>query len=304
MAELKKEEQHIILEDKRKLGFAEYGSTEGYPVIYCHGSQSSRLEMHYEMSFAFENDLRIITIDRPGHGISDFNSTGSILDFARDVKYLTNHLGIDRFSVAGMSAGAPFALGISYLFPENIYKTSIISGFAPFNNESMKHLSKDVKMMLNLAKTFPFVLKILLKVQVKQLNKNPKKALNGFLKIMGQPDQEILKNDSVMEVIEDMFKEAFRNGSKGVAYEISHLLVKEWGFNLNEIRVPVTFWQGEKDNNVPFEWANLMHNEINNSKLKTFPEEGHLIIFQHAEQIFTDLKQTLPNTGNRCTRPK
>ena len=292
---MKKTEQHIILKDNRKLGFAEYGNTEGFPIIHCHGSQSSRLEMHYDMSFAIENDLRIITIDRPGHGISDFNPEGSILSFAKDVNQLTEYLELDKFSVAGMSAGSPFALGISYLFPENIYKTSIISGFAPFNKESKKCLSKDVKMMLNLAKTFPFLLKMLLKIQVKQLNKNPKKALKGFLKIMGQPDQEILKNHSVMEVIENMFTEAFRNGSKGVAYEISNLLVREWDFKLDEIRVPVTFWQGEKDNNVPYEWAELMNNEINNSKLKKYPEEGHLIIFQHAEEIFTDLKKTLSN---------
>ena len=194
---MNKIDQHITLNDKRKLGYAEYGNIDGYPIIYCHGSQSSRLEMHYDFSFAHENNLRIITIDRPGHGMSDFNPTGSILDFARDVKQLADHLGIDQFSVAGMSAGSPFALGISYLFPKNVYKTSIISGFAPFNKESKKHLSKEVKMMLNLAKTFPFLLKIALKVQVKQLDKKPKKALNGFLKIMSQPDQEILKNSSV-----------------------------------------------------------------------------------------------------------
>jgi pimeloyl-ACP methyl ester carboxylesterase len=288
-------DQHLILNNGRKLGFAEYGNLEGYPIIYCHGSQSSRLEMHFDLAFAIENDLRIITVDRPGHGISDFNSTGSILGFARDVKQLTDHLNIDMFSVAGMSAGAPFALGIAYLFPENVYKSSIISGFAPFNKESKRHLSKEVKMMLNLAKSFPFLLKILLRLQVKQLNKNPKKALKGFLKIMGQPDQEILKNDSVMEVIENMFTEAFRSGSKGVAYEISNLLVREWGFKLDEVRVPVVFWQGERDNNVPFEWAELMNNEIHNSKLKKYPKEGHLIIFQYAEEIFKDLKQTLPN---------
>lgn len=289
--------QFIILKDQRKLGFAEYGSKEAYPIIYCHGSQSSRLEMHYDLSFVVKNHLRIITIDRPGHGISDFNPTGSILSFARDVKQLTEHLKIDRFSVAGMSAGSPFALGISYLFPNNIYKTSIISGFAPFNSESKKHLSKDVKLMLNLAKSFPFLLKILLKIQVKQLAKKPKKALHGFLKIMSDPDQEILKNDLVMDIIEKMFKEAFRNGSKGVAYEISNLLVKEWNFKLDEIQVPVTFYQGGKDNNVPSDWAEIMKNKIEKANLIKYPKEGHLIIFQHAEEIFTDLKQTLPNNA-------
>lgn len=287
---MKKKEQHILLKDNRKLGFSEFGNKEGYPILYCHGSQSSRLEMHYDMSFAIQNNLRIITIDRPGHGISDFNPTGSILDFAKDVKQLTEYLGIEKFSIAGMSAGSPFALGVAFLFPGNVCKAGIISGFAPFSASNKKHLSKEVKMMLTFAKTFPFVLKILLKIQVKQLNKNPKKALHGFLKIMSPPDQEILKNNLVMEIIENMFKEAFRNGSKGVAYEISNLLVRKWEFQLDKIQVPVTFWQGENDNNVPLAWAENMTNKIKGANLIKYPKEGHLIIFQHAEEMFTSLK--------------
>lgn len=281
--------QQLILEDSRKLGFAEYGDLEGAPIIYCHGSQSSRLEMHYELSFAVKNKLRIITIDRPGHGISDFNASGSILSFSKDVKQLTNHLKIDKFSVVGMSAGSPFALGIAYSFPENIQRAAIISGFAPFNSESKEQLSKEVRTMLNLAKSFPFLLKIMLNIQTKQLKKNPKKALKGFLKIMSEPDQEVLKTPEVMHVIEEMFVEAFKNGSQGVAHEVSKLLVRDWNFSLSEIKVPVKFWQGGKDNNVPSAWAKLMKNSIPNAELKMYPEEGHLIIFQHAEEIFTDL---------------
>jgi pimeloyl-ACP methyl ester carboxylesterase len=287
---LNKLNQQIKLTDNRTLGFADYGTENGYPILYCHGSQSSRLEVHYDLSFATENNLRIITIDRPGHGLSDFNPSGTILSFAQDVKQLVNHLNIDKFSVVGMSAGSPFALGIAYSFPQNIDNTSIISGFAPYTKESKQFLTKDVKAMLGLAKTFPFILKLMLKFQARQLKSNPKKALKGFLKIMSAPDQEELKKEAVMNIIEIMFAEAFRNGSEGVAYEISKLLVRDWRFNLSEIKVPVTFWQGKKDNNVPFQWAKLMQNEIPNAKLNTFSDEGHLIIFNHALEIFTNLK--------------
>jgi len=288
---LNKIDQHIILNDGRTLGFAEYGDLEGYPIVYCHGSQSSRLEMHYDPSFATKNNLRIITIDRPGHGISDFNSKGSILSFAKDAKHLMEHLKIDKFSVAGMSAGAPFALAIAYLFPKNVLKASVISGFAPYTPESKSHLSKEVKTMLSLAKSVPWLIRLVLKNQAKQLKRNPKKALKSFLKIMSEADQEVLKNASVMNVIENMFIEAFRNGSQGVAHEISKILVKDWNFELSKIQIPVTFWQGNKDNNVPSKWAELMKNEIQQATLHSYSEDGHLIIFQQAEEIFTDLKE-------------
>ncbi len=108
---------------------------------------------------------------------------------------------------------------------------------------------------------------------------------------MSSPDQEVLKNPKVMDVIEGMFTEAFRNGSQGVAYEISKLLVKDWGFDIKNIQVPITFWQGEQDNNVPAQWAEMMARQIDGAALNTFPSEGHLIIFEHAPEIFSELTQ-------------
>lgn len=286
---MNKSDQYFTLKDKRKLGFTQYGKLNGFPIVYCHGSQSSRLEMHYDLSFTFKNNLRVITIDRPGHELSDFNSNGTILSFASDTKQLLDYLKVDKFSVAGMSAGSPFALGIAYLFPKNVYKTTIINGFAPYTKESKQHLSKEIKLMLSFAKSFPFLLKHLLKLQAKQVAKNPQKSLQHFLKIMSEPDQKILKNTAAIEVIEGMYKEAFRNGSKGIAYEIANILVKDWGFKLNEIPVPIAFWCGIKDNNVPYEWTELMAYRINKATLNKCLNEGHLLLFNHAEEIFIDL---------------
>jgi len=123
------------------------------------------------------------------------------------------------------------------------------------------------------------------------IKKNPKKALNNFLKIMSAPDQEILKNENVMHVIEEMFKEAFKNGSKGIAYEISKILVQDWKFEISDISTPAFIWHGSEDNNVPKAWAIYTNRKIPNSRLKIFPNEGHLIIFNNAYEIFTTLKK-------------
>lgn len=284
------ENSNITLTDNRKLGYSEYGIKEGYPIVYCHGSQSSRLEMHYDLSFAVNNNLRIISIDRPGHGDSDFNPNGTIQSFANDTNQLVEKLNITEFSVLGMSAGAPFAMGIANYLSEKTKKLGIVSGFAPLDIESQKVLNKDVRILLKMAKSFPIFLKLMLKIQNWQIKRNPKSALKNFLKIMSAPDQEILKNEAIMDVIERMFKEAFKNGSKGVAYEISKILVQDWGFKINEITSPAFIWHGDKDNNVPQEWAMKTNDTIRNSKLKIFPNEGHLIILNNAEEIFTTLK--------------
>lgn len=285
--------QRMQLRDNRYLGFAEYGSADGYPIVYFHGSQSSRLEMHYDLSFATTHQLRIIAIDRPGHGMSDFNPKGSILEFAQDIKELMGFLKIDRFSVAAMSAGAPFAFGIVHKIPEKINRMAIVSGFAPLTKHHKKALSREIKLMLGVSKLFPKFFALLLCFQAKQITKNPQKVLRSFLKMMSDPDKKILENPAVIMVLQNMFTEAYRNGSKGVSYEVSKILVKDWGFDYSKTQVPISFWQGQKDNNVPFEWAECMANQIEHSSLKTYPNHGHLLIFDHAEEIFSSLKDSV-----------
>jgi len=168
-------DHQIILEDKRKVSYSEYGSKSGYPIIYCHGSQSSRLEMHYDLSFAFDSNIRIISIDRPGHGYSDFNPNGSILSFANDIDQLLKNLDIDEISVLGMSAGAPFAMGIAHELKTKTKKIGIVSGFAPYRNETANELSKEVDVLLKLARSFPLLLRVMLKIQNWQLKRTLKK---------------------------------------------------------------------------------------------------------------------------------
>ena len=282
--------KNFNLNDGRNLGYTEYGVADGYPIIYCHGSQSSRLEMHYDLSFAVQNDIRIIAIDRPGHGNSSYDPNGSIAHFAADVEQLIKNLGLSEYSVLGMSAGAPFAMGIARYLDHKPNSLGIVSGFAPFKEENQQALSKEVRILLKLAKSYPFLLNFMLKIQHWQLKKDSKKALKNFLKIMSAPDQKILDNDAVIRIIEEMFKEAFKQGSKGVAHEISKILVQDWSFALKDIKTPTFIWHGAQDNNVPLAWAKSTYQQIENSHLKVFHNEGHLIIFKNADEIFTGLK--------------
>ena len=60
----------IKLKDGRTLGYAEWGDPKGKPVFHFHGSSSSRLE--HPSAEAMLKGIRLITVDRPGHSLSDF----------------------------------------------------------------------------------------------------------------------------------------------------------------------------------------------------------------------------------------
>ena len=80
-----KENQTLQLSDGRKLGFAEYGVPDGNPVFFFHGGPSSRLFHHPDDQIAISLGAHIISIDRPGYGLSSFQAGRKLIDWPDDV---------------------------------------------------------------------------------------------------------------------------------------------------------------------------------------------------------------------------
>ena len=88
-----------------------------------------------------------------------------------------------------------------------------------------------------------------------------------------------------------MFREAFKKGSRGVAHEISRVLVRDWGFELSDIQSQTLIWHGYEDTNVPVNWSMFFRAWIPNSDLRIIKNEGHLILFKYASEVFMALKE-------------
>jgi hypothetical protein len=89
----------LTLPDGRKLGYAQYGSPTGKALLYNHGFPGSRLEASQHHDLCLKLGLRLIAIDRPGHGWSSPHPGAKLLDWPEDVKCLTEHLGLASYSV-------------------------------------------------------------------------------------------------------------------------------------------------------------------------------------------------------------
>jgi len=91
----------LILPDGRKLCYAEYGTRDGLPMFYFHGSPSSRLEPRMFGDELTSMGFRIIAPDRPGVGGLDWQKKRSFTDWSEDIALLADHLGWANFRASG-----------------------------------------------------------------------------------------------------------------------------------------------------------------------------------------------------------
>jgi pimeloyl-ACP methyl ester carboxylesterase len=279
--------QTLVLRDGRRLGYGEFGRPDGEPGFYFHGHPGSRLEAEFADAAAADAGARIIALDRPGYGLSDFQPDRAILDWPRDVEQAADAFGFDRVSVMGSSGGGPYALACAHELPERITRAGIVSGVGPFDapgaTEGMRWQNE---VGFRLGTRFPPLARLIMWSMEQQLHRRPERTLDAVAEAMSAVDAEIARRPEVRSILGAVLAEAFRQGSRGAAVDVV-LLGRPWGFRLEEIRAEVFLWQGEADVLVPPAMGRHLAATIPNCNATFFPNDGHLL-FDRMREIAHD----------------
>jgi pimeloyl-ACP methyl ester carboxylesterase len=274
----------VVLRDGRRLGYSEYGSRDGTPGFYFHGHPGSRVEARLANKAARQAGVRVIALDRPGYGLSDFQPGRTILDWPRDVADVADTLGLSRFSVIGASGGGPYALACAYALPERIARAGVISGVGPYSapgaTDGMRWRNR---IGFQLGGRFPPLARLIMRSMERQLRRRPERTLDAVVQAMSTADAEIARRPEVRRVLADVLAEAFRQGSRGAALDVV-LLGRPWGFNLDAIEPPVFLWQGDADTLVPAAMGRFLAEQIPNCHATVYTGVGHLLV-DHMPEI-------------------
>ena len=122
----------VLLDDGRRLTYAEAGPRDGIPVVYCHGAIGTPLGGSVDLdALAWDLGVRHIAVSRPGIGGSDPCAGRTVLDFASDLAELADALELERFSLIGVSAGGPYALGAAHQLGARVERVALCSSLSP-----------------------------------------------------------------------------------------------------------------------------------------------------------------------------
>lgn len=281
----------IELPHGRRLAVAQYGDPRGRPVLFLHGFTASRLTRHPDDALTASLGVRLITVDRPGCGASDYQPGRTLLDFAGDALALADHLALDRFAVAGHSAGGPYALATAHRLPDRVTRAGVVCGFAPFSRpDATEGMRPDMARAVPGLRRMPWLARLFMASLPRQYAKDPERAFEKqFGGGLPDSDRRELERPEVRRLILDAAVESVRGGSKGLARELRLTFAEPWGFDPGEVQVPTSLWYGDADPITPPQMGRFLADAIPDSRLTVYPGEGHMVYVTHWADVLAEL---------------
>jgi pimeloyl-ACP methyl ester carboxylesterase len=288
-------DQSIVLADGRRLGYDEYGCENGKPLFYFHGTPSSRKDWRTLGNEGLPEKLgvRVISADRPGMGLSDFQPGRRIGDWPADVAALADALGIERFAVLGYSGGGPYVAACALKIPQRLNAAGIAAGEGPADQPGIYDgINPQALQFMVLAREKPLQFRLMWGMVSTVARYAPRLLARrgGFFTGLPEADKAVtLKHPELAQALYAAMIESVHGGTRGPQWDAA-LAVSPWDFPIDRIAVTVHLWQGECDLNVPSATGRHLARTIPRCQATFLPGEGHVsLAVNHLEQILSVL---------------
>jgi pimeloyl-ACP methyl ester carboxylesterase len=284
-------EHRLRLADGRTLACLELGDPSGPPVLYFHGYPGSRLEARVAATAAGRLGVRLLSVDRPGFGQSTFQAARRIGGWAADIGALADQLALERFSIVGVSGGAPYALACAAQLSHRLARVALVCPLSPLDVADGKAgmLAQD-RLMLALAAHAAPLARGVVHMLAHWMRQDADRYVRFMIAGMVPPDRDLFADPGYRSLVRESTAEALRQGGRGAAWELT-LIARRWDFRLRDVRMPVSLWQGLADQILPAAMARRLAAALPACNPRYFPGEGHLsLVVRHIGEVLAALR--------------
>jgi pimeloyl-ACP methyl ester carboxylesterase len=275
----------LRLDDGRCLSWCETGHRHGYPLIYFHSQAGSRLEAELLHEAALVAGFRVIAVDRPGIGGSDFKKMRGHSDFSPDVAALIRHLNIDCAGLLGWDGGAAFALAFSYRYPAQVKFVTLL---APVAGRPAARRGLSLRVLSAVVTGFVYIRHRVHGSRIEQ-------CLARLRESLCYADRKQFDNPWIYRLLVRDATEAVRQGGRGVAQD-SVLSLTDWDFDAAAINAPVDVWRGGADTLSALCHSRELRETLPKVTLHSVPRQGHFFFTGSAADIFRRARIALRST--------
>lgn len=264
----------MTLSDGRTLAYEDYGDPDGNPVVFCHGFSDSRLIRNPDEELTASLGVRVVVADQPGVGGSSPQRGRTMADWGPDMEQLADHVGFERFAVAGHSGGGPHAMAVAAHLPDRVTRGVLASPVGPFDQDGFAKMlvMKDLKTVVKLHHLHR-VIRWAYKADVKKA----KKDIGSFVAAMAEEDASdadtFLGDPDREAMFEANFAEGMAQDEEGL-YEMT-MALWNWGFEIEDVPQPFDVFWGDGDDIISPAMPSHVAERLPDATTHVWPGAGH-----------------------------
>lgn len=215
--------------------------------------------------------VRIISVERNGFGTTLFNESLGFEDYTSDVLAVLQHVGVNRFSLIGVSAGGAYAAHIAAAVPSRIVSLHLAAALRVLPQTSPLYGLDDA--------TLAFVL--------------ASQTADPSVWWAEPADAPVRRVPGWMEAAADEGSRAFfvrgqLNDPRPIVHEVKLLMLPP--ADVSMVTAPAYLFAGAADTTVDLAQLTLWESVLPNVARKTiYPAEEHTVIYRHWDQLLVDV---------------
>lgn len=284
----------LSLLDGRKLQWADNDIQSEQAIVLHHGTTISLDVWRAWLRIGAQRNVRVIAINRPGVDQSTRKPGRNIMNDIEDLAHLLSYLKITRFVAIGWSGGGARALGSGLL--DICVAIHTIAGIARFEDSIPESFNGLTDEQVERNRSFQGNYQKLFDFRSQDYEEDMNLTYDKVLEMFSGLPQYLEFEAEYKEFARD-FKEsisnALRNGPETDADDF-YANGNPWGFNLDDVKKPVTMWHGLQDDGVVVGRSQYLEGRLANAKLNALPGQDHIsVIVEYREKILTEAIEDL-----------
>lgn len=238
-------------------------------ILLLHGLGANSTSWQLQTPFLKKIGFRVIVPDVPGFGKSTYaGGYSSVPAMAGQIAEFIHALGVNTYTLVGLSMGGTLALQLALDFPHEVNKLVLVNTFSKLQVLNMRVL--------------PYALLRLILVHTLGL---PTQARAVSKRVFPHPQQGFLRQELINQITEADVH-AYRAVMRALSrYNVNHRLC--------EIKTPTLVITGDSDTTVPIPNQICLAQSISSARHVFIPQAGHAVTVEQPDLFNQTLSEFL-----------
>lgn len=295
----REDQRHLRkLPDGRQIEYSDFGAQTGPVILWYHDQAFGDVWFKEPVQLARKKGLRIIGPLRPGFGQTTVypGRSSEPRDFARDVRWLLDDMGIDQVALVSSSSGLVHGLALAGLIPDRMTSITACHPLLPILCDDDLEGTNGYNYLLPHARLhFPASVKFLCKAGFAFVMRSGPGAFGKAVMRASPRDVEWISRPDILPVMIHGRRVHRDQGYVGNFGDLSYR--EDWRPLLINCPVPVRLVIGEHDRNVQWAAARRWSVALDHVDLHVLPDSGYMVFHQQFGQIINWVQTDLKNAS-------